>query len=92
MPGLATAEAPGVLSWGGLETVNDSDTPSHPTPPRPAEATPALFGCLWGRGLSMLPLRQEDSSCAVLSYALVHYTVLKDGTFLLPPWKRDLVS
>lgn len=49
MPGLATAEAPGVLSWGRLETVNDSDTPSHPTPPPPAEARllhlPYLAAC-----------------------------------------------
>ena len=38
MPGLATAEAPGVLSWEGLETgptVNDSDTPPPPPPPPP---------------------------------------------------------
>lgn len=34
MPGLATAELPGVLSWGELETgqsVDDSDAPPTPS-------------------------------------------------------------
>lgn len=50
MPGLATAELPGVLSWGGLETgqsVDDSD--ALPTPQHTGQtATPALLGCRWG--------------------------------------------
>lgn len=50
MPGLATAELPGVLSWRGMETgqsVDDSDAP--PTPQHTGQtATPALLGCLWG--------------------------------------------
>lgn len=78
MPGLATAEAPGVLSWGGLETgqtVDDSDTPSHPTPPPPAHRL-ACYTCLiW------LPVGTEHPPsqagrwlpcCAVLSSGPLH--------------------
>lgn len=94
MPGLATAELPGVLSWGGLETgqsVDDSD--ALPTPQHTGQsATPALLGCLWGteHPPSQAGKAERGLLCYVmLCYARLCYAVLREAT-LLSLWEGDL--
>lgn len=90
MPGLATAELPGVLSWGRLETrqsVDDSDAP--PIPQHIGQtATPALLGCLWGT--EHPPSQAGKAERGLLSYVMLCYAVLREATLLLSLWEGDL--